>query len=442
MKSIKTISRVALCLLLCGVLLCGALTVYAAPTTKGSAQDLGQSGTVQGHLDGMGTANWYKITPNAAQYYRFTFYNQSIETRLGISVADSLLNLFLGKMSIVIYDSYDAVLAEGHVKCGYTGSVSLRLEKGQTYYVKLTSTVAGNYRMTTANFADIGANSWSGAEDMLSNGQLISSIDADSDVDWFQFVADEEQSYYRFALENINGSGDKTFYLYEYVAGAGETPLRDVWHFSVGKGKTVSKDAQLKEGHTYYYRIAGSTGGYQLNVSQTLDVAGPDFETAYAIETDTKYTTSFDADGDTDYFKFTTGDQYAYYHFDMDLLFSPRTDIYFHLYDEAGNDIGGQTIYSSYFPKSLNYRLEPDTTYYFYLKVNTDEVGNYTVKVRTQVDAYSNEQKDAGQIETDKKYTTSFDGYGDTDWFQFTTGDQYAYYHFDMDSIFRFLHLK
>ena len=435
--SVSAVWRVALCLLLCGVMLCGALSVAAAPTTKGSAQDLGQSGTVQGHLDGLGTANWYKITPNASQYYRFTFYNQSVETRLGVSIADGLLNMFLGKMSIVIYDSYDAILAEGDVKCGYSGSVSLRLEKGQTYYIKLTSTVAGNYRMTTTYFADVGANSWSGAEDMLSNGQMISSIDADGDTDWFKFVADEEQSFYRFALENINGSGNKYFYLYEYVAGAGETPLRDVWNFSVSKGSTVSKDAQLKEGHTYYYRISGSVGGYQLNVGQTLDVAGSEFKTAYAIDTDTKYTTSFDGEGDVDYFKFTTGDQPAYYHFDLDVLYSDNTYLTFYLYDEAGNEAGYHRIHVGDLPYSYNHKLEPSTTYYLRLSKGTATQGNYTVKINTQVDAYPNERENALSVPLDQEFTTSFDGYGDVDFFKFETGDRPAYYHFDMTMLLK-----
>lgn len=435
--SVKSVFRTALCVLLCAALLCGTLSVAAAPTDKGSAQNLAPAGTVQGHLDGLGTANWYKITPDAAQYYRFTFHNQSVETRLGVSIADNLLNLFLGKMSIVIYDSYDAVLAEGDVKCGYTGSVSLRLEQGHTYYVKLTSTVAGNYQVTTSCFADIGANSWSGAEDMLTNGQLISSIDADGDTDWFRFVADEEQSYYRFSLENINGSGNKYFYLYEYVAGAGETPLRDVWNFSVSKGTTNSKDVQLTEGHTYYYRISGSVGGYQLKVNQTLDVAGSEFATAYAIDTDKKYTTSFDGEGDVDYFAFTTADQPAYYHFDLALLFSDNTYVRFYLYDAQGNEIGNHRPYSGDMPRSYNYKLEPNSTYYFRMSKESKTVGNYTVQINTQVDVYPNERENAVTVPLDQEFTTSFDGYGDTDFFKFDTGHQEAYYHFDLSLQFK-----
>jgi len=435
-RMLKLAYRTALCLALCFVMLCSTMSVATAGSTKGSAQDLGQSGTVQSHLDGIGTAEWYKITPNASQYYRFTFHNQSVETRLGISIADSLLNLFLGKMSIVIYDSYDAILAEGDVKCGYTGSVSLRLEKGQTYYIKLTSTVAGNYRLTTTYFADIGANSWSGAEDVLSNGQFISAIDADGDTDWFKFVADEEQSFYRFYLENINGSGNKSFHLYEHVPGAGEFPLRAVWNFSVSKGNTGSKDAQLKEGHTYYYCISGSVGGYQLNVSQTLDVAGPDFETAYEIERDQKYTTSFDGSGDMDYFKFETGSEDAYYHFRMESLFSDSSYIYYYLYDNAGNKLVGSDFYSNSGSRNFNFRLEPNSTYYFGMKKNSDTIGNYNFKITTQPDAYPNEQEQSVTIQTETEYTTSFDGYGDVDCFKFVTGAKDAYYHFEMKSLF------
>ena len=433
----NVVFRNILCLVICSVMVLGTtLTAFAASTSKGESQDLGQSGTVQGHLDGLGTPNWYKITPNNSQYYRFTFYNQSVETRLGVSVADSLLNMFLGKMSVVIYDSYDAVLADGDVKCGYDGSVSLRLEQGQTYYIKLTSTVAGNYKLVTENFADIGENQWNTAQDMLTNGQLISSVDAQDDTDWFQFTADREQSFYRFSLENISGNGDMKFNLYEYVAGAGETPLREVLNFSVRKGNTAGKDISLKEGQLYYYCISGGVGGYQLNVSQTLDVAGSTNETAYPMETGKKYTTSFDGTGDLDAFTFITDSKEAYYHFDFDSYYDGSDYLYFSLYDEAGNEVGKYNNRFMNLPWGCNYKLEPNATYYVHMSRATSQGGiaNYSLQITVQADEHPNELQGAVAVEANQKISASFDGNGDIDWFTFTTGSEVSYYTFCFDS--------
>ena len=427
----KKMGKSVICLILAlSILFSLPITASAAPTSKGSAQTLAVGNDVQSHLDGLGTTHWYKITPNANQYYRFTIYNQSIEVRTGISFADNTLNLFLGKINVTIYDSYDAVMAEGSVKCGYTGSVSLKLTQNHTYYLKVSSTIAGNYRIKTAAFADIGADSWNGAEDALSNGQLISSVDADSDKDWFKFVADSERSYYNFQLENISGSSYMYFKLYEYVPGAGETPLRHIFEYDVYKGNTKSRDTQLKEGVTYYYCISGSKGGYQLNVSQTLDVAGPDYDTAYNIDLEKQYTTSFDGTDDNDYYKFTTDSDNAYYHFNYESLsVNERRHIW--LYDADGNEIFYNDPYGVN-SKDYNKLLKPDSTYYLRLRGSN---GNYSFGITKKSDTYYDDIERATEVELSTVYSTSFDGTDDVDYVKFTTDSDNAYYHINYKSL-------
>ena len=432
-SSFQMIGKILLCVVILVTMFSATTMVSAASTSKSNAEVVTGSDTKQANLGGM-SSHWYKVTPTTEQYYRFTFLNQSVEVRSGISIADHLINMFLGKLSVTIYDQYDMILAEGNVRCGYSGSVSLKLEANMTYYIKVTSTVAGNYRLTTKTFADMGSDTWSGAEEMLLNGQLVSSIDASGDKDWFKFIADEERSFYRFALENISGSGSMKFYLCEYVAGAGETPLRDVLEFSVSSDTTNSRDVQLKEGATYFYRIDGAQGGYKLTVTQTLDVAGSDFDGAYTIPLDKKITTSFDGSGDIDVFKLQTGSKDAYYHFDFDVLSDIDGYLYFEIYDSMGNDVTDERTYD-YGADSCNFdcKLGKDSTYYLYISKGADTICNYTLTITTQEDLYPDERENALAVKTDTQIKSSFDGTDDVDWMKFTTNSKDAYYHFDFD---------
>lgn len=53
------------------------------------------------------TAAYYKVVATDNLYYNFSFENQSVEARTGISIADKFLNLFLGKITVQITDQYE-----------------------------------------------------------------------------------------------------------------------------------------------------------------------------------------------------------------------------------------------------------------------------------------------------------------------------------------------
>ena len=416
--------------------------VQAASTSKGSAETLPQSGSVQSAFDNGFTMHWYKFIPESSQYYRFTFRNQSAEVRTGISIADDTLNLFLGKMTVTIYDSYDEVLAEGDIRCGYSGSVSLKMTEGQVYYISLYSTVTGNYNIKTRGFADVGGDTWDAAEEVEETEQIISSIEAKDDKDWFWFSTDSERSYYDFSLENISVSGQLHLYLYEYVEGAGETPLREVFRLSsVSKGYKYSDVVQLKANARYYYCIYGSnevTGGYQLDVAQTVDAVGNTMDEAYQAEIDTKITTSFEGTKsqysgvrDVDYVMFKTAEENAYYHFNYESLSVIETDIL--VYDLDGNKIGSTSFNNTGKASTLSLYLESDSIYYLCLEGTS---GNYNFSIDKKTDTYYDVKETATEISYDKTYQSSFEGtmsqYSgerDVDYVKFTTAEENAYYH-------------
>ena len=380
------------------------------------------------------TNAYYKFTATDTKYYKFSFENQSIEVRTGISIADKFLNMFLGKIDIQITDQYDKILSDFNVRCGYSGNVSLKLEKGSTYFIKVSSSWDGFYRMKIDSYADIGGDSWNTATETLSVGQMISSIEASGDKDWFCFETDNTDSFYDFSLENISGSSNMYLYVYEYVEGAGELPLRDTFNVSAYHSYTSTKQLKLKPNSKYYMCIYQSSGigGYQLDIKQTLDAVGDTFEAAYEVETDTKITTAIDGKGDADFFKFTTKDYDAYYYFDMNNL-SISNDYYLRVYDAAGNELCYGSGYNSGIHK--NVKLEPNTEYYLKINAYSTAMGNYNFTISDIPDAYANEQENASQIQLNQEISASVSGNGDKDFFKFTTEDFDAYYYFDMDNL-------
>ncbi len=404
-----------------------ALPVAAAPTTHATAVQVGHEGAY--HLN-EGGHHWYRITATETQYHSFIFRNKSLEANTGIGFLDSFVNLFVGKMTVEVYDQLDEHLASLDVKCGYNGTLSLNLTQGETYYFKVSSSVSGNYTMNVKMLNDLGGNNWKNSLETTSTGQLISRVDAAGDQDWFKFTTDDNRSFVNFSLENVQ-AGTLELWVYESVGGNEDTLPRDVFNFDVYNNNTKSKSTELKPNTTYYFCIQGennATGDYILSLERSIDAAGPDKETAYLLQRDVKYTSSFDGPYDTDYYKFTTGDQPAYYLFDFKgTVFTYSVGVT--VYDEAGNpklDIG------SYNGKtSGNVKLEPHTLYYVKVASDSSLVGNYEFTITTKPDAYPNTKAEATAVQRDQTITSGFEGSKDIDYLKFTTAETPAYYLFD-----------
>ena len=426
----QTFLKKGISLLLCAFLFlgifCTALTINASAAGEIT---LGANSQIDEHLDGALDADWYKVEPTEETYYRFSIRNQSAELRSGIAFVDSAVNFFLSNMQVEIFDQLGNRIARVNVRCGYTNSINVKLYPGNTYSVKVTSTIAGNYRISTKTIADIGPDNWQDALEVDPNANIVSAVDTDSDKDWYTFTADSERSYYNFKFENLSKTGSQQFWLYEYVAGAGETPWRDITNFSVSEGQTRSISLQLKEGGKYAYCIMGKTGGYVLDVEQTLDVAGPSFDTSYPIDLNTTYTTTFDGTEDVDYFNLKTDKDNAYYHVNFEALKHSGT-AYVNLYDSAGNLVKGNSKYNTG-TLSFNAQLKPDSTYFVYIK--GANVGNYTISVDKRADTYYNEREQSTAISFGKTYKTTFDGDHDDDYIKFTTDSDNAYYYIEKE---------
>ena len=86
------------------------------------------------------TTHRFKFVADDDQYYRFTFLNQSVETRapaystLG-NILSSLFDMAFNGLFVTVYDAHELPLASKRYMGGYTGSISLNLKKGESYYI-------------------------------------------------------------------------------------------------------------------------------------------------------------------------------------------------------------------------------------------------------------------------------------------------------------------
>lgn len=412
-----------LCLILSVVLVLSLVpSVSALDTTDyAGAKAVSVGETVQTSHTGIGD-DWFKFTADEDQYYKITILNQSVELRTNIyfdSWLDSSLfgAFFNGKLYVAIRDSHGLEKAEGTVRCGYEGSVSLLLSAGETYYIGFNSNYSGNFRFSVEKLNDMGGNSEAEATEITATAQIISMVDAKDDEDWFTFETDSDPSFYHFSLENLNSRYSVYLTLYEFVEGAG---LRFVKEISAAKTAVRGFNSELKVNTKYYYRVTSSSeGGYVIDVEQYFDAVSSDRENSYQIDRDVKITSSYDGDDDTDLYKFTTADFDAYYH----INYKPLTDVYYYvkLIDSAGTELisasrNGSTSFSG------NIKLEKNTEYY--LSFKGDKKGNYEFSLDTSEDPEGSSKETAVAIETDREYKKQYAGNGDTDCYYFTAPDE------------------
>ncbi|MBQ6898163.1 MAG: hypothetical protein IJN70_04220 [Clostridia bacterium] len=402
-------------------------TVSALDATNYSAASPIETGTYIQADNVPFTDTWYKFTAEEDQYYKVSILNQSVELRTNIYFdswqnASFLSGLFNGKLQVAIRDAYGLELAAGYVRCGYEGSVYLLLKEGQTYYIGFNSNYSGNYRFKVDKLNDIGGNTQAEATGITATSQIVTMIDAVNDKDWFTFTTDSDHSFYHFSVENLNCDARLYFYLYEYVEGAG---LRDVCSDYSSRSETSCFNVELKDNTKYYYYVTSSAvGGYVINVEQIYDEVSAERSYAYEIERDVKITSSYDGDSDRDYYRFTTGDEDAYYH----INYKPLADVYYYigLYDKTGTKLLGKENYGSY---SYNGTIKLENNAEYYLYFEGKKAGNYEFSVDTYPDPAADVKEAALEIQTDKKISATYAGYGDVDFYRFTTGKEDAYYH-------------
>lgn len=401
-----------------------------------NAQSLNEKSFYQSHFEHEMYPHTYKFIAERDNYYSFTIENESIEYRVPVytdylaNMSMSIANSFHGKVQVEIYNSREKLLGSGYVRCGYKGSISLKLNAGETYYIvtKAVITVNGNYSIGVKEIPDFGADTWKEAEN-IGIGQLISSIDTGDDIDWYHFETDSTNSIYNFDIENISCKSNIYFNLYEYVEGAGENPLRNIIKNDYTNPGSKSKlDVRLNPDTKYYYCVEGaydSTGGYQVDITQNVDAIGDSMSTAYSdYQVGQKLVSSIDGSNDYDYIEFTTDSDNAYYYLTFSSL-SGRSI----LVDIINSSNGSVLSAKADLGKSLtkNIRLNGDSKYFLKVRDSYTYTGDYEIELKKKADVHKDTLDEATKISVNKLYKSSIDGEEDSDCFKFTTSKE-GYY--------------
>ncbi|MBP3330641.1 MAG: bacterial Ig-like domain-containing protein [Clostridia bacterium] len=153
--------------------------------------------------------------------------------------------------------------------------------------------------------------------------------------------------------------------------------------------------------------------------------AGNTKETATKIPSfGTEYVSTLSKAGETDWFKFTTLSEDAYYtialeNYDISEYSNYDTScLNLYVYD-----IYNKQVVHIHSTSATNVKLERNTTYYIKVAMGSskqDSTGNYEVLITYKLDPASNIKDEATTINVNNTYKYSLDGTGDVDWFKFT----------------------
>lgn len=144
------------------------------------------------------------------------------------------------------------------------------------------------------------------------------------------------------------------------------------------------------------------------------------------------YVSSLSKAEEVDWFKFTTLSEDAYYHFYFENYSLANTGTNWatespnlYLYDANMKELEHSFTDSDY-KDSFSLKLENDTVYYFKVLMGskkTNSIGNYQITLSYKPDNAPDAKNLANPISLNNRIISSFDGYGDMDWYSFTTNN-------------------
>ncbi|MBQ7956820.1 MAG: hypothetical protein IJ279_02190 [Clostridia bacterium] len=240
-----------------------------------------------------------------------------------------------------------------------------------------TELTAGNTKETATNIPSFGT-------------EYTSTLSKAGEQDWFKFTTLSEDAYYTIALENYNipghgvGEFGATLYVYD------EYNKQIVYNNSQNRPNST---VQLEKNMTYYIKVVAasgnptSTGNYEILISYKLDPVSNVREEATKININNDYTHSLDGTGDTDWFKFTTLSEDAYYTIALENYNIPghgvgEFGVNLYVYDEYNKQI----VYNnSQNRPNSTVQLEKNMTYYIKVVAasgNPTSTGNYGFSIK------------------------------------------------------------
>lgn len=396
---------------------------YAASSLTSGIVAVG--GSAAGMIETRGDADWFRVTLEAGQNYRFQLSGRAGG---GGTLTDEYLALCSASGVPLIGDS------------GGTESVdaefTYQAQSGGTYYLAasgLMSSDIGSYTLRVRQEDDYAGNaSTSGriAPDASASGN----IEVSGDSDWFAVTLTAGLNYVfdlssaaltsaSFVVRNANGE-----------------VLRSV-------EKNSSADASLTfqpaQDGAYYLSVAGNSGGYSWGVPTgryTVRERTPDdyagssaTRGTLAMAGEASGTIETSADADWLAVELTAGLNYVFDATSQGLT-NPLAGGMMTLCDAAGTGLSSAS-FVSYRDGSLNYQPTRSGTYYLAVTstgFGSTATGNY--RLRARGDDFSGDSGTTGRLAIGESVSGSHETAGDRDWFAITL-DGGASYRFSMTPI-------
>lgn len=149
------------------------------------------------------------------------------------------------------------------------------------------------------------------------------------------------------------------------------------------------------------------------------------------VDLESIYHSSFETEGQTAWFKFSTSANYSAYSLEI-LNNSIDTTLYATIYDNYDNKIGERSIDKGE-TDHLDLALNANSEYWIQFTRYSDKcMGNFQFAVNEKICDAGLTQEQAFGIELGTPYTKAFDVHGIRDWFKFTTTNNYASYQFKL----------
>ena len=262
----------------------------------------------------------------------------------------------------------------------------------------------------------------------------ITKIDRVSTNDYYTFVTDATDSYYRINMKAYDGDGYIEYWVYSDIEMTEEVAYNYLYD-----GNTHTKDfcKDLKPSTQYFVRVSGGLStdalSYQLQIEKySTDDYGDERTDLQAFAVGQVQTGINNHCKDVDYFTFITDSTDSFYYLDTKATTnSNRTYIYYQIFtdSEMTDSIFNEYIYTGESVTfDLKKELKPSKQYY--IKVYGGDgmnQANYQMKVRKVADDVHDTVDNGKTLSLNNACKQKIENASDVDCFKFTTSNYTDY---------------
>lgn len=240
---------------------------------------------------------------------------------------------------------------------------------------------------------------------------------------WYSITASDSDTQVKIDIINVNISHLEARIL-------NENGVR-VENIEIKESDAGSLSCLIPKNNTYYIALdCGSdayAGDYIITAASVSDDVPGSFRESLTIEKGAVFTGHLDFGGDTDCFRFITGNQPVWAFIKLDNGETCTAQAVLYDGNEALQDSAvsspGQSI-------TLKKKLKNNSIYFIKISAYTpyeDSNGSYQLSLTCQADEVGDNRKDSAKLPLNQSRTYSLAGSGDTDYFRFQTGTTRKY---------------